>query len=112
MNDIFISYASQDRAWAEKLTAELKKLNLKVFLDKNRLLAGNSWEEELGTALNESKNMVFLWSEDARASDWVQREAGYFSFLPKPERKLIPLVLSDSPRAYNSTQAITIIKDS
>jgi hypothetical protein len=108
--DIFISYSSADRAWAEKLNTELTKRGLKIFLDTKRLTAGDEWEDQLKSALNNSTHMIFLWSLNARNSDWVNKEAAYFSIaVTGTTRKSIPVILNDSPKAYSSTQAITDI---
>ena len=56
--DIFISYSSQDKAWADKLDAELRKRNLTPFLDRKRLTSGDEWQDQLKDALNSSKHMA------------------------------------------------------
>lgn len=110
--DIFISYSSLDKDWANKLNAELIKRNLKTFLDITRLTAGDEWEDQLKEALNNSKHMVFLWSANARNSDWVNKEAGYFSVaVTGTDKKSIPLVLNDIPKAYSNIQAVNDIKE-
>jgi internalin A len=76
--DIFLSYSSDDVEWAEKLEADLKARDLAVYRDKRRLIPGTSWEPQLDDAMTESHHLVVLWSEMARAGDWVMREAGRF----------------------------------
>src|SRR5579871_5626353 len=98
--DVFISYSSLDNDWALKLNQSLIKANLNVFLDTRRLRAGEDWDEQLKTALNESTHLVVLWSVNARVSDWVNKEVGFFSVaISGTSRKLIPIVLNDDPKA-------------
>ena len=91
--DVFISYSSVDEAWAKKLQKSLTDSGLKVFLDSLRMVPGKEWEEQLYDALQGSQNIVLLWSDKARLSDWVFKETAYFdvSFFKNPERQSISI---------------------
>jgi hypothetical protein len=76
--DIFISYASADRAWAKRLNDDLTARRVKCFLDQERLVKGEKWEPQLQASLQDSRHFVVLWSNQARGSDWVQAEVQLF----------------------------------
>ncbi len=74
VHDAFISYASEDRAWAELVHTRLTTAGLDVFLDADGLRVGERWDEGLQDAVVGSRHLVLLWSDFAEESDWVQRE--------------------------------------
>jgi hypothetical protein len=83
--DIFISYSSHDRAWARKLEADLTRLQVKCFFDQERLVKGETWEPRLINDLVNSRHFLVLWSEKARASDWVSQELYRFKATIDPK---------------------------
>src|SRR6185295_20244437 len=78
---VFLSYNQADRAWAAKLAAEIRRLGLQVFFDQSSLRAGAGWEGATLAALQGAEYLVVLWSKEAKASNWVQRELGHFDGL-------------------------------
>src|SRR5262245_9159171 len=90
--DIFISYSSLDRPWAKKLEKDLQERGVKVFFDQTRLTKGERWEPQLVTQLLNSRHFVVLWSDNARASDWVLQELYYFKRMidPKGDGQQLP----------------------
>jgi hypothetical protein len=78
--DLFISYSSKDRPWAEKLYLNLKSKypSLKIFWDRESIPAGQKWRDELLSCVRNSKHLVFLWSDNAKASPEVDPEIERF----------------------------------
>jgi hypothetical protein len=76
--EMFISYSSSDRVWAEKLEADLRSRGVDCFLDRKRLTGGSKWQPQLLDALVESRHFIVLWSANARESDWVLEELTRF----------------------------------
>jgi TIR domain-containing protein len=117
--DLFVSYASEDEAWAAALHERLDELGINSFLDRTRLSPGANWSKELLGALNRSRHLIVLWSEHARRSDWVNRELNRFEAaadpggegLP-PGRRLVFLELDTEHAAYGQLQAITDLRRS
>ncbi len=116
--DIFISYSSLDRSWAAKLNQALQAKGIKTFFDDRDLEAGKPWDRQLGAALRESRHLVVLWSENAKASDWVSMEIATFNtylYAAPPEqseqRRLLSLTLEGQNKALAGLQAITELKD-
>jgi hypothetical protein len=88
--DVFVSYSHADTAWGQRLRDSLIAAapNRRVFFDNRSLRAGDAWEDTIQGALEASKNLVLLWSDHARSSDWVQRELFGFMALAKPKKNL------------------------
>ena len=76
--DVFLSYSRKDVDWAIRLEQGLKGRGLSVFRDASRLTAGERWDEQLQGAITQARNLVVLWSDNARASDWVFAERSMF----------------------------------
>jgi hypothetical protein len=107
--DVFISYSQNDRDWARKLFSDLMANRLNVFFDKDRLDNGRPWEEQLRTALNVSRSLIVVWTDEhAGQSDWVARERAAFWLLPNlgSERLFISLNLEGHPQADARLQGI------
>ena len=111
--DVFVSYTTADRAWAEKVEHDLAAGGLRVFRDQNRLDAGGKWETQLQTALDASQHLVVVWSNRANASSWVQKELARFDnhAAENDRRRLICLNLEGGNPAYSTFQAIDVLKD-
>ncbi|HEU5092340.1 MAG TPA: toll/interleukin-1 receptor domain-containing protein [Nitrospira sp.] len=74
MSDIFISYASPDRARAERLKAWFEEAGWSVWIDR-AIDLGEGWEQQIQNELDRAALVVVLWGPAARRSEWVQREA-------------------------------------
>ncbi len=76
MSDIFISYAREDLDAARRLAEALELHGWSVFWDRT-IPAGKTWREVIGTALDECRCVVVLWSKDSIASSFVLEEADH-----------------------------------
>ena len=74
MADIFISYASEDRARAEKLAQALGARGWSIWWDREIPL-GRSFDEVIEKALAEARCVIVLWSRFSIVSEWVRNEA-------------------------------------
>jgi hypothetical protein len=112
--DVFISYSSNDRAWALKLAESLKAFD--VFLDQRELEAGKPWNTQLQQSIQASKHLLVLWSDHAKASTWVWREISDFDAKRVNDGtatgapRLIFLKLQGDIPAYSDIQAIEDLK--
>lgn len=97
MDDIFISYASQDRERARQLAAALEARGWSVWWDREIPL-GRSYDEVIEQALAGARCMLVLWSAAAAASEWVRSEASE----GKRRGILVPVFLEevDAPLAF------------
>jgi formylglycine-generating enzyme required for sulfatase activity len=74
VSDIFISYASADRARIRPLVEALEARGWSVFWDTT-LLPGETWRRKITTELSAARCVIVLWSENAVESHWVEQEA-------------------------------------
>lgn len=74
MNDIFISYAREDRERAKALAQALKGQGWSVWWDR-RIPTGKRYADVIVEAIAGSRCVVVLWSTVSITSDWVREEA-------------------------------------
>jgi hypothetical protein len=64
---IFLSHASQDKSTAASIAFSLRGRGYKVFLDRDDLPAGESYDGRIGDAVKDSDIFIFLISPDSVA---------------------------------------------
>ncbi len=75
MADIFISYASEDRAAAVRLADALAGQGWSVCWDRT-IPPGETWARSSSAELDEARCVVVMWSRSLGGqSTWVQEEA-------------------------------------
>ena len=102
--DAFLSYKSEDRAWADRLRQKLESKGLKVYQDL-QLRGGDKWLPQLQDALEASRHLLVLWSVNANQSaGWVAKEMFHFEYkcrqlaTPEQPRRMIAILLdADKP---------------
>jgi hypothetical protein len=103
---IFLSYAHEDKARAERLARALEAEGWSVFWDRT-IPSGRTWRDYIGNALHEANCIVVAWSRASIASDWVHEEAD-----EGRDRKILVPVLLDNvkpPLGFRSIQAEALI---
>lgn len=105
MPDIFLSYASEDRPTAKALAEVLAAKGFSVFWDR-KIPVGKSFEEVIEQAIDESRCVVVIWSNNAAASDWVRNEAEE----GKRRKILQPILIDDAklPLSFRHLQAANL----
>jgi hypothetical protein len=93
MSDIFISYAREDQARAERLAHAFEELGWSTFWDR-RIPPGSTWEEYIGKELEEARCIIVLWSAESVNSHWVRDEAAE----ARDRKILIPVVIENGIR--------------
>ena len=71
---VFLSYAAEDLASAERLASKLTDRGWDVWWDR-RLLAGTSFDEVIEQQLDAAGAVIVLWSTNSAQSEWVRAEA-------------------------------------
>ena len=92
MADVFISYAREDQAFAQRVAEAVRREGFSVFWDDDlppHLSYGEVIEEKIGSA----RAAIVVWSRHAAASEWVRAEAD----LARSHRKLIQTSIDDHP---------------
>lgn len=101
--DIFVSYASQDRAQIEPLIGQLEGAGYSVWWDQE-LKGGSRFSERIEQELVEASVVVVVWSPHAARSRWVADEAD----LALETGNLLPISLDGSraPLGFRQHQTI------
>ena len=74
MNDIFLSYTSDDREKARQVARALEARGWSVWWDRE-IPPGKKYDKVIEEALDASNCIVVLWSKASVASGWVRAEA-------------------------------------
>ena len=73
---IFVSYASEDRRFLNRLRLELKVLERQGLIQAwydGKIIAGNRWHDKIVNNLEKAEIIIFLVSPDLLASDYIDR---------------------------------------
>jgi len=101
---VFLSYASQDAAAAQRLCEGLQAAGVEVWFDATELSGGDVWDRTIRTRIGECAVFVPLISAHTQA-----RLEGYFRLewrlaeqrshlMAKARRFLLPVCLDDTPQ--------------
>ena len=108
--DIFLSYNSADRAWANWVAWTLKDAGHRVRFAEWELTPGSNFIAWLSEALATSDYMVALWSPNYFPSEYIQVENR--AFLSKSDdKRLIPILVehTEIPPLYKDIVHISLI---
>jgi formylglycine-generating enzyme required for sulfatase activity len=73
-HDVFLSYASKDKTWADAACAALERHDIRCWIAPRDITPGDEWGAAIIKGLNSSKIMVLVFSGHANASEQVRRE--------------------------------------
>lgn len=93
---VFISYSRKDQDTADYLCNILKENGIEYWIDKEGIYSSTNYKELIVEAIDISKAVIFISSENSNTSINVIREIGYAVNMNKP---ILPLMLDDSPYA-------------
>jgi hypothetical protein len=85
-HDVFISYASRDKAAADMVCAGLEQRSIRCWMAPRDIVPGVPWAESIIDAIEGSRVMLLLFSEASNKSVQVQRE------VERAVHKDVPLV--------------------
>lgn len=104
-NDVFISYASEDRDKARSLAEFLGSAGLNVWWDRH-IRPGERFDAVIDAALGDARCVVVLWSGASVASDWVQAEAQE----GLDRRSLVPVLIDNArvPLGFRRLNAVDL----
>ena len=74
MADVFISYAREDRAFAQLLAHELAAAGFSVWWDRE-LNVGQDFDAVIEQELDQASCVIVCWSKNSRKSRYVRDEA-------------------------------------
>ena len=99
MNEIFISYATEDREHARMLASALRERSWDIWWDREIPL-GKAFDEVIEKAIDQAKCVIVLWSAASVLSEWVRNEASE----GKRRGILLPVFIEqvEAPLAFRS----------
>jgi formylglycine-generating enzyme required for sulfatase activity len=86
---VFISYAREDEAFAQRLNTDLQQRGIATWIDELGIRGGDDWPTRIATALAGCKAVLVVVSPASMASRWVQRE---LSFADAEGKRILPLI--------------------
>jgi TIR domain len=95
----FISHSAKDKPFVRKLAADLVANGVKVWLDEQRILVGDSIPEKIAQGLAESDFFLIVVSQNSVASSWVKKELSNALVHEIERRKVtvMPIKLDEAP---------------
>jgi TIR domain len=102
---IFISYAREDRDFAEALAEALSRAGFAVWWDF-QLLAGHQFREEISSKIDAAKTVIVIWSAKSIVSGFVLDEASRAA----RQNKLVPLSIggTEPPLGFGHLHTLSI----
>ena len=99
---VFLSYASEDAAAAERIAAALRSASVEVWFDKSELRGGDAWDRQIREQIHDCRLFIALISAHTEARDegYFRREWGLAVDRTRDmdEKKafLLPVVIDDT----------------
>jgi hypothetical protein len=94
---LFLSYAHQDRDFAQRLSKALDTRGIATWMDVWRLKPGDNWVEKINEGLRDTDGIVVVLSKSATASRWIQAElSAYLARELSSDRQVVyPVLIED-----------------
>lgn len=89
MAHVFISYAHSDFEFAENLKNRIEKAGFEVWMDEDKLRAGEDWRVEIDEAIKNCLALILILSPASLKSQYVIYE---WSFAWGSDKKVIPVL--------------------
>lgn len=93
-HDVFISYATPDKTVADTICHFLEAEGVRCWIAPRDIPPGGDWPTHIPVAIEASRLMVLVFSDNANASDFVQREVTLAANSKVP---LIPFRVEEVP---------------
>jgi hypothetical protein len=94
--DCFISYFSGDKAFAQRVDADLHQRGIHIWRDSAEIEVGDSISDKIEHALKRSYTFLIVLSKEALARPWVREELRAAYTLRHAESlKILPLLYKD-----------------
>jgi hypothetical protein len=95
LGTLFISYASEDRAFVERLVEALDRYAANVWYDRREIVAGESIAPKISVALSEASALIAVMSPASVDKPWVLRElsASLGRQLQSHQIRVLPVVI-------------------
>jgi hypothetical protein len=97
-SDVFISYSTDAKPWAEKLSESLESKGVSTWTDFKSIRAGQRWVDEIQRALDGAKYFLIVVGPKNHIGEWQDREwqGALQSTWADPEKRIIPVLINDA----------------
>ena len=101
MPNVFISYVHENAALVDKLADELRAHGITVWLDRDKIMPGQFWQDAIRQAIREGDYFIACFSAeyDARPRTYMHTEIGLaieiLQQMPTNRIWFIPVLLSE-----------------
>jgi TIR domain len=92
-HDVFISHAYKDQSIADAICEKLESARLTCWIPVRDVSAGEDWTEATRNAIESSRVMVLVLSENANAAHHIEREIAHAFYT---QRTIIPFRVADT----------------
>lgn len=94
----FLSHSSKDKGFVRRLAADLVAQGVKVWLDEQQILVGDSIPERIAQGLAESDFFLIVVSRNSVESSWVKKElnSALVHEIERRKVKVMPIRLDDA----------------
>jgi len=93
-HDVFISHAHKDKVIADAICEKLESAQVRCWIAERDISAGDDWTQATRNAIESSRVMVLVLSENANASPHIEREVAHAFYTG---RIILPLRLTNTP---------------
>jgi hypothetical protein len=93
LREVFLSHASADRRFAERVMTSLRAHGIKVWYSKANLRGAQTWHDEIGKALRRCDWLVVLLTPAATDSEWVKREVTFALIEKRYRQRIVPVLV-------------------
>lgn len=93
--ELFLSHASPDHGFVERLAGALDEANISCFYGKRPIASALQWHDELGEALANSNWFVLVLTPSAVRSVWVKRELLFALQAIGYKDRVVPLLVKN-----------------
>jgi hypothetical protein len=91
--EAFISHASENRAFVEKLCKELRNHGVPFWYSTRHIRGAQQWHDEIGEALGRCDWFILILSPQSVKSKWVKHELVFALNNSRYGGRIIPCVL-------------------
>lgn len=94
---IFLSYATTDEAFADRLAADLSSYSSNIFYAKWHIKVGDSIVDKINQGLVTHDHIIVILSNSSAQSEWVQRElnSSLMRQLSDKSIRVLPVLIDD-----------------
>ncbi|MBI5383830.1 MAG: toll/interleukin-1 receptor domain-containing protein [Verrucomicrobia bacterium] len=90
--EVFLSHASPDLEFTERLAAVMRRHGVPVWFSRTHILGGQQWHDEIGSALRRCDWFVVVLSTHALHLFWVKRELFFALQQERFVNRIVPVL--------------------